>query len=132
HRVLVVMPNFSKKCLVFEVFLQPQRRVQRQFLSCGFVGYFCAAKRQSGDLKTVQRAQCASCYTLLGNCTSEHFQHMPCYIKNNSTNKKIKLPIFIPSCNCSRFGNLLFNCQLYCGYICRIITRNWVCTIFCL
>ena len=31
-----------------------QRRAKRQFLSCGFVEYFCVAKPQKRDLKTVQ------------------------------------------------------------------------------
>jgi hypothetical protein len=32
-----VMPNFSKKCLVFEVFLQPQRFAHRHILRRAFL-----------------------------------------------------------------------------------------------
>ena len=49
-------------CLwVDPIFLTPdgpnidaERRAKRQILSCGFVEYFCVAKPQKRDLKTVQ------------------------------------------------------------------------------
>ena len=48
--------DFIKKRRNFRVLLQLQRRAKRQFLSCSFVEYFCAAKPQNCDLKTVQGA----------------------------------------------------------------------------
>ncbi len=40
-------------------------RVQRQFLSCGFVEYFCAAKPQKRDLKAVQCSEAERCCNAL-------------------------------------------------------------------
>ena len=45
------------EALVLAALVATDRRVQRQFLSCGFVEYFCAAKPQNRDLKTVQGAK---------------------------------------------------------------------------
>ncbi|QEY16377.1 hypothetical protein D0C16_10525 [Cellvibrio sp. KY-GH-1] len=53
------MRHFNEKQSIFGVFLQLQRRAKRQFLSCEFVEYFCVAKPQKRDLKTVQRTECA-------------------------------------------------------------------------